>query len=175
MQILPLFLLGVILAVSIGLAVYTIFNVYCAFYVAPYVASGSKAIKNMLDLANVKPGMRVLELGSGLGVLCIQAVRRGAVANGIELNPVLVALARLKAKKHGVSKSVEFIRGDFLRRPFPKETETVFLYLMPQIMTQLWEKLKKELPPGTIVISHAFKFLDQKPEAQLDNVYRYRL
>lgn len=168
-------LLIIILIFSIGLFIYALFDVYGIWRAAPFVASSKKAVEQMLELAEIKPGTRVLELGSGKGNICIEAARRGAIACGIESNPVLVALARLRAKTYGVHKSVKFIRGNFLRVPFPKETGVVFLYLLSPVMPKVWKKLQSELSPGTMVISNAFQFPDQTPEKQAGNVFRYRL
>ena len=61
---------------------------------APYVASPVRVVDVMLDLAKVKPGEVVLDLGSGDGRILITAVEKyKAKAIGIEISPRLVAEA----------------------------------------------------------------------------------
>lgn len=158
-----------------GLLVWAVSEIFAIFHAAPFVASGKQMAEKMLNLGNVGANMKILELGSGDGEVCIQAAERGASTVGIELNPVLVLLARLRARWRGVGKRCIFIRGNFWKQTFPAETDVVLFYLLPSVLPKLWKKLERELRPGTIIISHAFEFPDRKPEAREGKVLRYRL
>ena len=62
---------------------------------------------------HLRHGSRVLDLGSGSGILAIAAVRLGAagavgIENDVEANPV----ARRNAERNGVAGAVQFIDGD---------------------------------------------------------------
>ena len=62
----------------------------------------------MLTLAQVKPDEKVYDLGSGDGRIALTAGREfQARAVGIEINPFLVGLARLKVVAAGLGGSVE--------------------------------------------------------------------
>jgi ribosomal protein L11 methyltransferase len=61
----------------------------------------------------VRPGDRVLDLGSGSGILAIAAIKLGAArAIGIEIDPEANEVAARNAARNGVSDRVEFVEGD---------------------------------------------------------------
>lgn len=67
------------------------------------------ALKELIHEA-VKPGMRVLDAGSGSGILALWAAQRGADVIAVDLGeyPEAIALARC----NGLSERIRFIRGD---------------------------------------------------------------
>jgi len=50
----------------------------------------------LIDLAEVKPGARLLDLACGTGDLTFEGARRGAVAVGLDITPGMIDLARVK-------------------------------------------------------------------------------
>jgi SAM-dependent methyltransferase len=52
-----------------------------------------RAIEPLLDRAGVGPGRRVLDLATGPGVVAAAAAERGASVVGVDLSPVMIALA----------------------------------------------------------------------------------
>lgn len=61
----------------------------------------------------LRPGDRVLDLGSGSGILAIAAVRLGAArAVGVENDPEASEVARRNARRNGVAGLTEFLEGD---------------------------------------------------------------
>src|SRR6266849_5103341 len=61
---------------------------------APYVVSPQEIVDRMLELADLKPGERLYDLGSGDGRVLITAVQRyHAKAVGIEISEVLAKMA----------------------------------------------------------------------------------
>jgi ribosomal protein L11 methyltransferase len=62
---------------------------------------------------HLRPGDRVLDLGSGSGILAIAAVKLGAArAVGIEHDPEANPVARRNAARNAVGDAVEFLDGD---------------------------------------------------------------
>jgi SAM-dependent methyltransferase len=119
---------------------------------AMWVPTPDAVVERMLDMAEVKRGDRVVDLGSGDGKIVIAAARRGARARGIEYNANLVALSRRNAREAGVQ--ADFVQGDIFQSDF-SDADVVTLYLMPEMNERLLPTLL-DMKPGTRVASHQF-------------------
>lgn len=126
----------------------------------------------MLELADIKAGETVVDLGSGDGTLCIEAAKRGANAVGIEINPFLVRISRWRAKRAGVAGQVNVIKKNFWNCPLT-DIDVVFLYLWPETLERLEKKLREELKPGSRIISNNFPIKNWAPIAEKNHVYLY--
>lgn len=165
----------VMLLCSLIGCIYAMFLLYGTFSAAPFVTTTDAARHAMIELANIAPGMHVLEIGSGEGSISTEAAQHGAIATGIEINPMLVWYARIRASLMRVGDRTTFICGNFWNLPLSKETQIVFLYLMPGAMKKLLPKLRRELKPGTLIISHAFSLSELTCIKKSGNVFLYRL
>jgi cyclopropane-fatty-acyl-phospholipid synthase len=77
-------------------------------------AAQVRKIDGILDLARVRSGMRVLEIGSGWGGLAIRAAReRGAHVTTLTLSTEQQALARARADAAGVTDLVDIRLQDY--------------------------------------------------------------
>ncbi len=120
----------------------------------------------MLALAQVKSGDIVYDLGSGDGVIPIQAAKRyGVRAVGIEYNPDLVALSKRNAIRENVQNLVTFKQGDIFVEDFSSATvltlflgESLNLKLMPTIL---------KMKPGTRVVSNTFRMESWIPDQEV--------
>jgi hypothetical protein len=130
----------------------------------PYVPTPHAIADRMLTLAGVAPNDYLIDLGSGDGRLVIAAVAkykaRGAA--GIEIDAGLVTHSIDEAKKAGVADRVTFTAGDLLAADMRQAT-VVTLYLLPNILGEVQAKLRKELKPGTRVVSHDYSLPTWKP------------
>ncbi|HEV3143638.1 MAG TPA: TIGR03000 domain-containing protein [Gemmataceae bacterium] len=137
----------------------------------PYVPSPEKVVDKMLEMAKVKEGDIVYDLGCGDGRIVITAVtkfkaRRGV---GIDLDPARIKESDENAKKAGVADQVEFRQSDILKLTEKdlSGATVVTLYLLPKVNDQLMPLLKK-LKPGTRIVSHDFGIDDWKSDEQAD-------
>jgi arsenite methyltransferase len=76
---------------------------------------------NPLMVAQLRPGERVLDLGSGGGIDVLLSARRvgpGGFAYGVDMTDEMLALARANAQRAGVD-NVEFVKGDIEAVPLP--------------------------------------------------------
>ena len=121
----------------------------------------------MLDLAKVTERGCRLRLGSGDGRTPITAAKEhGARGVGVEFNPKLVALSRQNAEKAGVADRVRFINADLFETDL-SEASVVTLYLLGSLNQKLLPKLRRELKPGSRIVSHAFTMGEEwKPDAE---------
>lgn len=131
----------------------------------PFVPSPPEVVEAMLDLAGLRAGERLIDLGSGDGRIVLAAARRGADALGIELSEDLVARARRRALREGLEARARFSRGDLFAAPI-RDADVVTLYLLPDVNLRLRSKLLAELMPGARVVSHSFHMGDWQPDSQ---------
>ena len=72
--------------------------------IAPFVASPLPVVRKMLELADLKPGETLYDLGSGDGRIVIMAAKEfGANGVGIELNRRLLGEAVRKGEEIQIS------------------------------------------------------------------------
>ena len=72
----------------------------------------TRTVLGLLD-RHLHPGDRVLDLGSGSGILTIAAVKLGAVrATGIDIDPEAEPIAQANAERNEVGGEVRFLTGD---------------------------------------------------------------
>ncbi len=128
----------------------------------------------MLELAQIRPGEVVFDLGSGDGTLVLAAARAGAKAIGIEINPFLVVFSRLRIKRQGLREKANIISADF-RISSLSTADVVFMYLLPNTVKNLQEKLLRELKPGARIVSNSFPFPAWLPAKEKDKVFLYHV
>lgn len=110
----------------------------------------------MLKLARVSANDIVYDLGSGDGRILITAAQKyGARGVGIEIDPRLVEISRQVAREGEVADRVTFVEGDLFTADISAAT-IVTLYLSTSVNGRLEPKLRRELRPGTRVVSHQF-------------------
>jgi len=128
----------------------------------PFVPSPMHVVQRMLEVAEIKKGDILYDMGSGDGRIVIEAAKKFGVRGvGIDLNPELVAQARDNAAKEGVSHLVEFRAQDGLTVDISEAT-VVTLYMFKWFNNALRPKLQK-LKPGSRVVAHDFDIDDWKP------------
>ncbi|MBV9315723.1 MAG: class I SAM-dependent methyltransferase [Pseudonocardia sp.] len=70
-------------------------------------------IDSVLDMAEVGPGMHVLEIGTGWGELAIKAARRGARVTTLTISPTQARLAEERITNAGVDDRVQVLLRDY--------------------------------------------------------------
>jgi SAM-dependent methyltransferase len=129
-----------------------------------YTPTRQAVAEAMLALAGVGPRDVVYDLGSGDGRLVILAAQlRGARGVGIEIQPALVARSRELAQEAEVEGRVRFVEGDLYTADIAEAT-VVTLYLSFGITREITPRLRRELAPGTRIVSQQFRLADWPPE-----------
>jgi hypothetical protein len=128
----------------------------------------------MVDLAEVGPGEKAVDLGSGDGRIVIELARRGAEAHGFEVNPVLVALSRRNIARAGLQGKAFIHLGSFWRADL-SGFSIVTTFQVDFVMARLEAKLTRELPGGARVVSHHWQFPTWPAERTSGDMRLYRV
>jgi protein-L-isoaspartate O-methyltransferase len=123
---------------------------------APFVASPHRAVDKMLQMADLKPGEIVYDLGCGDGRILIAAAQRFRVkAVGIEISERLAHTAESNVKALGLEDKVKVIHGDFMKTDL-SPADVVTLYLMTTANENLRPNLEKYLKHDARVVSYDY-------------------
>lgn len=128
-----------------------------------WVPTPPALVEKMLDLAALTPKDRLVDLGSGDGVLVIAAAKRGARARGIEYDRGLVEFSKRNAAAAGVSGLTRFVRGDIFKTDFSEAT-VVTTFLLPSMNLRLRPTFLA-MKPGTRIVANTFAIADWQPDA----------
>ncbi len=131
--------------------------------IVPYVPTPQGVVDRMLELAQVKSGDVVYDLGSGDGRIVITAARKyGVRAIGFEIDPVRIRESRENIKKAGVGNLVE-IRQQDIRTVDLSAASVLTMYLLPEVNLMIRPNIWKQMKPGSRVVSHDFDMGDWQP------------
>ncbi|MFC5462183.1 SAM-dependent methyltransferase [Massilia niabensis] len=128
----------------------------------PYYPSGKSAWAAVAAQLPQDRPIRVIDIGSGLGGLVLDLARRrpDAQVTGIELAPLPWLASWLRACAR--ASRARFILGDYEQLDFGS-FDAVFAYLSPAAMTALWQKARREMRPGSMLMSYEFAIEGQPP------------
>ena len=130
----------------------------------PYVPSPQSVVADMLKVAGIGPGDFIIDLGSGDGRIVLTAAKvYGARGFGVEIQDNLVKLANESAKTEGLADRVRFLKQDLFKTDISQAT-VLTMYLLPNTVNMLSDKLRTELKPGTRIISHDYGLAGWIPE-----------
>ena len=128
----------------------------------PFVVTPGNVVASMLDLAGVRAGDRLIDLGSGDGRIVIAAAQRGATAIGIEIDSMLVEKSRAAARRLRLDDRATFVTQDLFETDFGGY-DVITLYLLPDVNKRLAPKFLA-LRPGTRIVSHDYGLGDWPPD-----------
>jgi hypothetical protein len=141
---------------------------FSTFTEAPFVPTGGREMKRILEIIHINPGEVFYDLGSGDGRFVIAAAKLGAKAVGFERVWPLTIWSKLKIRLFNLSARAKIKHANFLKEDL-SEADVIFCYLMPKGMNRLEPKLERELKPGARLFSRAFKLPTWQPVA----IYRF--
>lgn len=153
------------------------FIAWTLFFGAPWIPTPYKTVHKMLELAQLKPGETVYDLGSGDGRIIIAAAQSfGARAIGIEINPFRYLWTKFKISSLKLQDRVDVILGNFYYEDLSR-ADVIIVYLLQSTNNRLMEKFEKELRCGTRIISNTFFFpgLEILNKDEKEKVYAYKI
>jgi cyclopropane fatty-acyl-phospholipid synthase-like methyltransferase len=135
-----------------------------------YVPTPQNVVEAMLEFAHVTSADVVYDLGSGDGRIPITAAARyGARGVGIEIDTFPLREAYDNLKRAGVADRVRFVNQDFFAVNISEAT-VVAVFLLPQVLLRLIPKFRRELRPGTRIVSHQYHMGDEWPPDESQDV-----
>lgn len=171
-----IFGLMIMLALSIFWLSIAVSMMLSSFMGAPFVPTGGRKMRRMLELAQLKKGEKLFELGAGDGRFVIAAAQQGVQAVGIEINPFQVWWCNLRIALKGLSQKAKVVRGNIFDQNL-RSADVITCYLLPETNQRLKPKFLQELKPGTRIISHAFSFKGWDPVEidKKEHLYVYKI
>ena len=144
--------ISLLLIIGVALVMYFVYGSFA--FGAGYQPTFARAVRRMLDLAEVGPTDRFYDLGAGTGAILFRAAReRGAYAIGVEIEPLRILWLRLRRAFGGPRDRVE-IRWTNLYATDLRDATVVACFLWPEAMRRLRPRLESQLPAGARVVSH---------------------
>jgi len=137
-----------------------------------FAGSEKKFTEHGLQILDVKPGERALEVGFGTGhslVKLVQQAEENGLVAGVELSPGMISVARKRIQDDGSERSARMIRGDGTRLPFISHSfDAVFLSFtlelfadaeIPVLLEECLRVLKTEGRLGVVSLARRDTFL----------------
>jgi SAM-dependent methyltransferase len=125
-------------------------------------------IEAALNLANVTPGDRLLDLGCGDGRVLVAAARRGASVRGVEVDPSLAGRANQSLAAANVSGQVEC--ADMFEASL--DADVIYAYLTPVTLMRLLPRLQS-LPPGVRIVAPRYGLTGWQERRFADGCFLY--
>lgn len=129
-----------------------------------YVPTPQVVVDKMLEMAAIKPGDVVYDLGCGDGRIVVTAAKKfGVKAIGVDINPERVKESLENVRSNKVEHLVTIKEADVFTLDL-REASVVTLYLLPTLNVRLMPELAR-LKPGSRIVSHEFDMKGAKPLA----------
>lgn len=127
-----------------------------------FVPTPMSAVERMIDMAGLKRGDKVYDLGCGDGRIVVAAAQRhGVKAIGVDIDPERVEESLAKVRAAGLGNLVSIRQADVFTLDL-SDADVVFLYLTPRLNERLMPQLRK-LKAGARIISYEFDMGNAKP------------
>jgi SAM-dependent methyltransferase len=130
-----------------------------------YEPSPPGVVQVMTELAAVKAGDVVYDLGCGDGRIVIAAAQLGARAVCVDIDPLRTTEAQANARQAGVAERIQFRTADLFTVDL-QEATVVMLFLSSDFNMALRPRLQK-LKPGTRIVSHWHDMGDWEPQKRM--------
>jgi SAM-dependent methyltransferase len=131
---------------------------------APYIPSPQIVVDRMLELARIRPGEVVYDLGSGDGRILITAAQKfKAKAVGIEMSADLCKATKARVERLGLQDLVKVMQANLLKVDL-SPANVVTIYLLTSSNIRLKPNLEKYLKPGSRVVSNDFEIRGWRPK-----------
>jgi SAM-dependent methyltransferase len=142
------------------LALFAIALCIGAFVGAPYVPILKRDSQALLDLAELKPGQTLIDIGCGDGRLLRAAAARGIKGIGYEVSPILVLVSRIVTWRYRHLITIHL--ADIWHTKLAP-ADAIYVFFLDRYMKRLDAKFRAEITKPTKVICYVFLVPDRKP------------
>jgi predicted RNA methylase len=133
-------------------------------FIAPFVPSPSSVVEYMLNLAGLRAGEVLFDMGSGDGRTVIIAAKAfGARGVGIELREDLAKKASGNIHENGLDHCITIVNDDMFNVNLTS-ADVVYLYLTTSANEKIKPKLERDLKSGARIVSHDYEVMGWRPE-----------
>ena len=143
--------------IALGLVYWSTYRTQVPLYLTS--GAGCKVVAEILER---EKGTTFLDLGSGSGSVLAHIARRfpAISCEGVELAPLPFWISRLRLawRKNCSVNWKDYWSLDLSRY------DVVYAFLSPVPMNALWEKVRREMRPGTLFISNSFPVVGVVPK-----------
>tara|TARA_R110002020_G_scaffold34066_26_gene103750 strand:- start:22042 stop:22806 length:765 start_codon:yes stop_codon:yes gene_type:complete len=122
----------------------------------PLYLSNSQTAEALVSLMRQRGAIRFTDLGSGLGGVVRRLDGDGRVARGVESAPMVWLISLLLSKISGRGR---ISRQDIWAADIAGE-DIVYAFLSPEPMPALYQKARREMKPGSLLVSNSFAVAD---------------
>ncbi|MBX3629420.1 MAG: SAM-dependent DNA methyltransferase [Nitrosomonas sp.] len=129
----------------------------------PLYLSSSEVTKTLASLLPQKKNFTFIDLGCGCGGLLskLNTLRDNGFFYGIEAAPIPYLIGKIRILFNKTNCNVQW--GDLWQQDLA-QYDVVYAYLSPVPMPTLWEKVCREMQPGSLFISNTFTVPGIVPE-----------
>ncbi|MDP6230805.1 MAG: class I SAM-dependent methyltransferase [Nitrospinaceae bacterium] len=147
------------------------------FFGAPWHPLSDENIERIINFADLQPGEKFYDLGSGDGRVLIGATREKCVrGTGVEIDPIKVWLSRIFVTAAELTNKVQIHRGNIYDFDV-SEADIIYLYLTHQALDQLFPEILGRMKPSARIVCYRFCIRNMEPiKVNEDkNLFLYRV
>lgn len=135
---------------------------YAGLRGAPWVPTKRIDVERFLNLAAIREGDKMYDLGCGDGRMVRAAAEAGAQAEGFELSLFPYILAKVRRSFSTQRSRIKISFRDIWYTDL-HDVDIVYFFLMPKFYPKLKDKLEKELKSGARVIAYVWPIEGWEP------------
>jgi hypothetical protein len=151
----------ILLFLMIGFTMLMLVTTISFFFIKiPSVPSSRRLLNLVFDQIEFSPNATFIDVGSGGGRVVFKAAKHGLQSHGYEISmlPYLWSLgAKLALQSKAQLHFANFFKADL------RHAKYIYCYLFPETVLEVWEKIRRENPPGTYLITNTFNLKSEKP------------
>jgi tRNA G37 N-methylase Trm5 len=131
-----------------------------------YVPTPVEVVEKMFELADIRPGEIVYDLGCGDARIPVMASKKFGVKSwGFDIDPDRIKDSNENVKKNSIGHLVTIKHADIFELDISK-ADVITLYLLPRLNVKLIPQLDK-LKPGCRIVSHDFNMEGVRPKREI--------